>query len=378
MFIEKLSKEAVRNAVIELQAQPDDALMLLVGQDSASKVGDVIEAMQGLDIPFLGGIFPSVISGPNRYRAGMTISRLPKTQRPLLLRNISRGDYDLSSLHAQQTDHKPTVVVLLDGLSHGLSKVLSSLYHRLGSEVSYFGGGAGFLTNQEDGAPQFARRPCIFDANGIYEDAAVIAIMNSSSALTVGHGWTRLFGPLVATRSEGPVIHELNWEPAFEVYRRLVEPHAGQRIEREAFFDVAKFYPFEVVREGDALVRVTIGVTPQGSLICGGEILEESVLNVLTGTPDTLIRAADSVGRLAPAPTETSTVLVVDCVSRWMILGDRFAEELDSLHMSLQERGMRNPMIGALTLGEIGSDGRRFVEYHNKTIVVNVLHDESP
>ena len=376
MYVSDPSESALSTAAQALRPQPGDALLVLVGQQDTDAVDRVIRVMAALQLPFLGGVFPGVIEGPHLHHGGVVLARLPGAGEPLIVKDLSRGLPSLATLERPAPGQSATAIVLVDGLSPGLSGLLTALYTRLGDSVSYFGGGAGFHDDTGGRSPHFTQRPCIFSAEGLIEDAAVVAITRAKSELVVGHGWETLKGPLVATRTEGAVIHELNWERPLEAYRRIVEPHAGCAVTAERFFDVAKFYPFGVIKDGDALVRVAIAVTPEGSLVCGGAVLQESVLNVLFGTPETLLAAARAVGQTAlSAEDQLGPAMMVDCVSRWMILGDRFEEELAALDEGLQEQGIGGPMLGALSLGEIGSDGSRFMEYLNKTIVVDVLRE---
>ena len=64
-----------------------------------------------------------------------------------------------------------------------------------------------------------------------------------------------------------------------------------------------------------------------------------------------------------------SDVLIFDCISRSMFLDNGFQEEPDRVSRVFEER----PLFGALTLGEIASNGSMSIEFHNKTCVVAAL-----
>ena len=63
------------------------------------------------------------------------------------------------------------------------------------------------------------------------------------------------------------------------------------------------------------------------------------------------------------------TILLIDCISRGLFLGEGFIREIEAV------RAGNTPLIGALTLGEIANDGKDYMELYNKTCVVGILGD---
>ena len=63
----------------------------------------------------------------------------------------------------------------------------------------------------------------------------------------------------------------------------------------------------------------------------------------------------------------------MDCVSRWLGLGKDFPEELARLAEPARARGLE--LVGVLSLGEIAADGRRLLEYLNKTCAYGAFHE---
>jgi hypothetical protein len=179
-----------------------------------------------------------------------------------------------------------------------------------------------------------------------------------------------LAGPLVVTKAEGNVIKQLNWQEALKVYGETIAADCGQIIRTDNFFDIAKGYPFGMIREQDEdVVRDPIACNDQGELICVGEVPSNSVLYILKGDKDLLLQASaqahyDSLSAVGVNHLEEGLSLVMDCISRNLYLEDRFVEELASLRLK------GNAAIGALTLGEIASYGLGALEFFNKTIVI--------
>ena len=74
-------------------------------------------------------------------------------------------------------------------------------------------------------------------------------------------------------------------------------------------------------------------------------------------------------------PGRPAHSLLIDCISRAIFLGPRFANELAAVRTALAAGGAPAP-VGALTLGEISCRGDGYLEFFNKTAVVGVLHGQ--
>jgi hypothetical protein len=183
-------------------------------------------------------------------------------------------------------------------------------------------------------------------------------------------------GPLVATRTRRNVIAELNWRPALDVYREVVEKDSGQRLTEQIFYDVRQRYPFGIHREGcEDVVRDPIAFTERGELVCVGDVPENAVLNVLTGRKADLVAAARRAVRdcRADPSARPAHCLVADCLSRSLFLEREFGRELRAVKDGLAVDGESAPQ-GALTIGEISSYGDGTLEFLNMTIVAGLLH----
>ena len=77
-------------------------------------------------------------------------------------------------------------------------------------------------------------------------------------------------------------------------------------------------------------------------------------------------------------PGNAKIGFVADCISRSILLGDRFEEELEAIRSRFAVGLPGAPVIGALTLGEVSSVGDRYLEFLNKTCVVAALGDREP
>ncbi len=254
--------------------------------------------------------------------------------------------------------------VFVDGLSTRIASLITDLFGVFGLDLNYVGGGAGSLS--------FVQKPCLFTNEGLIQDSAVLGLMDWESGIGVNHGWQRISGPFKVTESERNVIKSLDWQPAFDVYRGVVEEASGQTFTDDNFFDISKGYPFGIARMGtEKIVRDPISLADNGGLVCVGEVPENSHVDILVGDVSSLVSAAgtaleDAKNRFAGEPSDRM-VLFIDCISRVLYLEEAFAQELSAVH----EPDV--PLIGALTLGEIANTGEDYLEFYNKTAVIAVL-----
>lgn len=319
----------------------------------------------GLRIPVFGGIFPQIIHAGNNSARGTLVFALDVAVEVHYVERISDPETDVASQISgfdAALQAMPTIMVLVDGVASRISTVLDATYDALGMNRHYLGGGAGAL--------DFIRKPCLFSNAGMLADAAQLAGMPMSSGVEVGHGWQVRSGPFLVTRCEGTTLHDLDYRPAFQVYREEVEKISGERFEQRSFFDIANRHPFGLKKwEGDIIVREAI-LRQEDSLVCAGEISDGALLYVLTGDADELIRTVGQVARRLQV--DGGFVLAFDCIGRSLFLGDRYPEEIAAMTDALPEN---IPLFGALTVGEIAGRDDGCLEFYNKTIVLGALAD---
>lgn len=374
MYLESQGVEEVLSAIATLEVSQNDVILILMGEENRLDINALIQQLKANKHTFMGGIFPAVIAGETHNTAGIVLKTLPAATKPYLIRDLDQT-IDLPEFEEEfslSEDNPLTALVFIDGLTSQISNFLAELYNNLGNSVRYLGGGAGSLSLKQ--------QPCIFTEEGCFQDAAVIFFTALDSQLGVQHGWERLDGPLPATQTHRNTIKELNWQSALQIYRDPVEADCQRSITTENFFEIAKGYPFGIVKEGqEDIVRDPIIATESGELICVGEVPENALLYILRGDKHSLVKSAGMAATEAiqRGPTNLNNVLVVDCISRVLFLGEEFGQELQALRQKLVAADCLLPAEGILSLGEISSYGDGFLEFFNKTIVVGALYSPS-
>ena len=360
------------NSTAEIDLVDDEILFIMLGEESSKEVPKIIATLNKAEISFIGGIFPGIIYDEQRYEKGAIVARLPVIGKPQLVTGLDSADFRLPDLKniTDGFDKKYTAMILADGLTGNIDVFLNSLFNELADSVNYFGGGAGSITLKQ--------QPCIFTDKGLFQDAAVVTFLRLQSHLGVHHGWERVMGPIVATKTDKNKIIELNWENAFEVYKEIVEKDADEVITGPNFFEIAKEYPFGMIKEyTEPVVRDLVAVGDNGELICVGNVPENSVLDILKGDAASLVEAAgQAADDCKPAKGKKIThSFIIDCISRVLFLGEKFSCELEEVKTKTIEIARDVVPVGMLTLGEISCYGEGFLEFFNKTIVVVMLHD---
>ena len=371
MFFSSNPHKNLLETAKRLNPLDNEALLIFAGDEEKElDLKKLIADLNQQGYNFFGAIFPAIIYGGKMSKQGAVIHKLPVVEKPFLIRGLENETIKLGLIESfnREIAGDMTAMVLVDGLTVNINGFLAGLFNLLAGSVNYIGGGAGSLSLKQ--------KPCLFSNEGLFQDAALVALLRAKSKLGVRHGWEKLAGPVVVTKSVGNTIYELNWRSAFQVYKKIVEIDCGTEINQEKFFDVAKGYPFGMIKDhNERIVRDPISVGPNGELVCVGSVPENSVVDILKGTPSSLIAAA---GQAAEECSDLDcrqldSQVIFDCISRVLFLGEHFDEELATVNEKLKIAGFNELPFGALTLGEISSYGDGYLEFFNKTIVAGAI-----
>jgi hypothetical protein len=370
VLLEDCGIEEVVAAAGSIDRSGDQTLAVCIAEDSGIDIGQLAKALHDAGIPAIGALFPGLIHGASHVSRGVQIRRMPAGARVIHLRDIHLKPDIRNNLLTELEDPAayPTCMIFLDGLSAGISNLLWDLHQELGDHCRFLGGGAGSLTLQQ--------KPCLFSGADCSQDSALLVFLPLDSSYSVRHGWQPLDGPFIATRTSGNILHELNWQPAFEVYRESIRQQTSYTVRPSHFFEDAQGFPFGMGRTGrEDIVRDPLTLLEDGSLVCVGDVPENSVLQILCGSPDSLIEAGIEVVRdLSPLERPAAGWLIFDCVSRILYLKDDYTRELEGIQAEISRQDPEGVPLGVLTLGEIASAGRLCIEVLNKTLVVAALH----
>jgi len=369
VYLSPINTQDLYQFLIKEKLHENETFCLYFSEKSNVEIADLIKLLNKSEIPFFGAIFPAVIHNGEHYDNGVVISKLKNVVSTHLVQGLDQNKMTIPEFKIAPNKNY-CALTFVDGLAPNISLFLSEMYDKYGKSISYLGGGAGSLS--------FVQKPCLFFKDGFYDNAALIVIVETQVSLGVTHGWKKLKGPLVATKTNKNVIEEINWEPAFLVYQKYILEDSGKEITKDNFFSIAKGYPFGMHKDyAECIVRDPIATDVNNRLVCVGEVPENTVLDLLKGEQSALINAAENAAMISrsSASSEVNNVILIDCISRTLFLEDHFSKELTVIGQELKKSTKNQNLAGALTLGEISSYGNGNLEFFNKTTVVGLFHE---
>lgn len=350
------STHALR-ALSDLALEQGARSLMILSASGNGELDALDTLVRSFSVPVFGGVFPGVIEGTTLRTSGYVVFGLRSRATVASARGLSavdevRFDDTLAGVN-EAGGTSGTAIVFLNGLSRRIDAALDAVYDVCGANRTYLGAGAGSLRDP------FMRS--VFSNDGLIPDALVVALVPDASSVSVGHGWQLRKGPFTATASAATTLNELDFEPASNVYARVL----GTTPERLADDrDVLDTHPLGIVTvTGEVIVRDVVDVI-DGALVCVGEVPAQSRLYVLEGDRQTLIDAATGVAEALP--DGRGPVALFDCVSRLTILGD----ELSTQYHAMRDRTAARSLAGAQTIGEIASTAGQPPAFLNKTLVL--------
>ena len=261
------------------------------------------------------------------------------------------------------------VLVFGQGVEINGSALIQGMAEVLGTSVPITGGLAG-----DDGA--FVKTWTL-GMNGA-SDRAIVAVGLAGEGLRIGHGsyggWAT-FGPArKVTRCEGNVLYELDGEPALDIYKRYLGEYARDLPASGLLF------PFAMLGDDMSaigLIRTILGIDEQaGSLTLAGEILQGGYLKLMHASTDALIDGAETAANAVAAMTgptaaDTKLAILVSCVGRKLVMGDRVAEEVEAVAAVL---GTTAVCTGFYSYGEISPFAAGATcRLHNQTMTITTI-----
>ncbi len=370
MFIKKASIDNIVQAIVDNKPDYEFNLMISLAEQNSPDVKELIVKLNEMNISFYGGLYPSLAHNKEKFDEGVLLNFFPSIGKPFLIKGLNEKNHEMPDFTSlMDSESELSAIIIVDGLSNYIVNFLTDLYNILGNSINYFGGGAGSLSLEQ--------KPCIFTNDGFHEACALICPIPLKSILGVKHGWERIAGPFVASKTDKNLIMELNWQPAFEVYKEIVDEASNDSISKDNFFSIAKCFPFGMYKDhSERIARVPVNLTEEGYLMVLGEVPQNNVLEILKGNPDNLIAAATAAAKESTSgKTKIKDALVFDCISRVLFLDDKVGEELSAIQNVLSAEDSDAIFEGPITMGEISSFGKGTIEFFNKTIVTGVLYE---
>lgn len=264
------------------------------------------------------------------------------------------------------------ILVFAQGVNINGSALIDGIAAVAGAEVTLVGGLAG------DGG-QFTHTWTLCD--GTVSDKHVVGIGFYGDAIRLAHGsfggWQPFGATRLITRASANVLYELDGEPALEIYRRYLGDYARDLPGSGLLF------PFAMLgadHSETGLIRTILGINEaNGSLTLAGDIAEGNYLRLMTASNDALVNGAEAAAQAARKKIKKDApylALLVSCVGRKLVMGDRVDEEIEAV---AQVFGPHAQITGFYSNGEIspyaGATGVISCQLHNQTMTITCLSD---
>ncbi|MDB4935824.1 MAG: hypothetical protein JWP87_2796 [Labilithrix sp.] len=330
------------------------------------------------DIPWAGAVTTAVLAGRHVVPRGVGIGVIDceRTQVRIGAAGSMKTDARdagrraareaLTGMPLPPADRSRVMLLLCDTDTCDAAEAVHGALSVAGSGVAWCGGGTG---TSSTGA-----RSSQFALGQAFRDHVIAVALDCPSRVGVAtqHGWQPTGPPAMVTRAVGCLLERLEHRPALEIYRVAAEER-GQLVDAKQFGAFAITHPLGIPQaHGEYLIRDPVSVDDNGAISFMASVPDGALVRVMDGTPAMLVEAARVAASTAcqDAGGVIGGALVFDCISRYLMLGDRLADEISACQSAL---GPDVPVLGCLTSGEVGAFGARMPQFHNKTMVVLAL-----
>lgn len=269
------------------------------------------------------------------------------------------------------TDELAAVLLFSTGVAVNGSALVRGLRSALPDHVSISGGLAA-------DAGKF-RQTWTLGPQGV-ADNRIVAIGLYGKHLRVSNGsfagW-QPFGPArKVTRCADNILYELDGKPALEIYKSYLGEYAKD------LPSAGLLFPFEMLGPNykrSGVFRTMLGMNEEdGSLIMAGDIEFEGYLRLMYSTTDDLIDGAriaalGMAGIADDAADSDSLAILVSCVGRKLVMGERIDEEIEAVVDIL---GNKVTVAGFYSNGEIArSQQHGECRLNNQTMTITWLKE---
>ncbi|MCS6904925.1 MAG: FIST C-terminal domain-containing protein [Bacteroidia bacterium] len=256
------------------------------------------------------------------------------------------------------------VFVLSDGLGVNGSELIAGLTHALPEGVIITGGLSG------DGA---AFQCTLVGLDAPPQEHLVIAVGFYGEALKVGFGsvggWDP-FGPeRIITKSEGNILYELDNQPALQLYKAYLGEEAAKLPASGLKF------PLSIRKDKnseEAVVRTILAIDEEKqSLTFAGDIPQGALARLMKANFDRLIEGASEAATRSTLE-DNDLAILISCVGRKLILGQRIDEEVESVKEKL---GGNTFIAGFYSYGELAPGKALNCLLHNQTMTITTYKE---
>jgi hypothetical protein len=326
----------------------------LVGATTAGQFSDGEFFPPGTSVSVL-------VLGGGRYRFATAAVRGISADTMAAGHDLARQAVDAAG--PEPTPHS-AFLVLADGMAGDMQGLLTGIYRVTGAAVPVVGGAAG---DDRTFSGSF-----VLHGGEVIADGAVAVWIGSDRPLNVvsGHGWQAHGLPMLVTKVEGQVVHEIDGRPAAEIYHEAIRRgHSDSKVPEGARSDWFTKHSFGLIEpDGTQLIRGGF-VDDNGQLRTFTPLPEYCAVQIVSADPDALLDVSEQVVADALSDLDDAAVMLTfSCIARM----DMFTEREDEETVKLHKAAGPVSTFGFYTYGEFART-TGVAGYHNATITALAL-----
>ncbi len=258
------------------------------------------------------------------------------------------------------------VFLISDGLHVNGSEIVKGLNSALEVDVPCTGGLAGDAANFEK---------TFVGLNGAPKEYQIVAVGFYGDSLEVGYGsvggWDNFGAERLVTRSEGNVLYELDGQSALDLYKMYLGDKAAELPGSALLFPLGLKFD----EDSDTIVRTVLAVDDEkSSMTFAGDIPEGCYVRLMNANFDKLIEGAILAAEHTTqkgGDSEDKLAVLISCVGRKLILGQRIDEEVEAV---MEVLGDGSTITGFYSYGEISPVVESAkCELHNQTMTITTF-----
>jgi len=257
-----------------------------------------------------------------------------------------------------------SIFVLSDGLNINGSQITKG-FNKVSKNTIITGGLAG------DGA-DFKKTWVLVDNKPVSNYITAVGLYgdNIHTAYANGGGWKKFGIDRMVTEAKNNILYKLDYEPALQVYKKYL----GDKSENLPASGL--LYPLMIKEEGykESKVRTILGINKQEqSITFAGDIPNGSEVMFMKATFDELVQGAKEAGdeiQRFDYKNKNATCIVVSCIGRKLIMGQKIEEELEAIKDILDDK---INLIGYYSYGEISPLNDGTCDLHNQTVTLTLF-----
>ncbi len=262
-------------------------------------------------------------------------------------------------------DDLKLVFVLSDGGKVNGSELVKGMNSVKSEEVLITGGLAGDGTRFEK---------TFVGLNGIPQVGKIVAIGFYGDKLQLSHGsiggWESFGLKRTITKSKENVLYKIDNENALDLYKSYLGKYADE------LPGSALLFPLSIkLNEEQSIVRTILSIDEKNqSMTFAGDLPEGSQVRFMKANFDRLIDAAsDAASNCLEMNNNPKLALLISCVGRKIILGNRIDEEVEAVS---EVFGRNTTLTGFYSYGEISPlKPMENCELHNQTMTITCINE---